>query len=94
MKTALSTKTLAINKIYLATEGEGIHVGTPEVIVRLQGCGIGCRHCDTPAALAFQAANQSPEEVLAAVKQYPLSFLWEKLLAGILCGGMIFFLLR
>ena len=72
MKTASSTKTLAINKIYLATEGEGIHLGTPEVIVRLQGCGVGCRHCDTPAALKIGLPNATAAEVMAQVAQYPL----------------------
>jgi 7-carboxy-7-deazaguanine synthase len=38
---------LFLNSIYLATEGEGIHVGTPQVFVRFQGCNIGCLNCDS-----------------------------------------------
>lgn len=38
---------LLINSIYLATEGEGIHIGTPQVFVRFQGCSVGCLNCDS-----------------------------------------------
>ncbi len=36
-----------LHSIYLATEGEGIHIGTPQIFVRFQGCAIGCRNCDS-----------------------------------------------
>ena len=38
---------LLINSIYLATEGEGIHIGSPQVFVRFQGCAVGCLNCDS-----------------------------------------------
>ncbi len=36
-----------INSIYLATEGEGVFIGRPQVFVRFQGCNIGCLNCDS-----------------------------------------------
>jgi len=33
--------------IYAAIQGEGALAGTPMVIVRLQGCAVGCPWCDT-----------------------------------------------
>ena len=42
-----------INSIYLATEGEGIFIGTPQVFVRMQGCDIGCFNCDSKDTWKF-----------------------------------------
>jgi len=46
---------IRINAIYPCLEGEGIRIGTPETIIRLQGCrlpgGKNCRHCDTKEAI-------------------------------------------
>ncbi len=42
-----------INSIYKATEGEGLHLGTPQVFVRFQGCSIGCINCDSMDTWAF-----------------------------------------
>lgn len=36
----------AINDIYPAIQGEGMNAGLPMVIVRLQGCSVGCVWCD------------------------------------------------
>lgn len=45
--------TLLINSIYRATEGEGIHIGIPQIFVRFQGCHIGCVNCDTKETWDF-----------------------------------------
>ena len=45
---------LYLNSIYLATEGEGIHVGIPQVFVRYQGCNIGCLNCDSKDTWEFK----------------------------------------
>ncbi len=59
---------LALNKIYLATEGEGINLGLPEILVRLQGCAINCRYCDTPAALHIKRPALPVKDVLGQIK--------------------------
>lgn len=48
--------TLLINSIYRATEGEGIHIGTPQIFVRFQGCHVGCVNCDTKETWDFDPA--------------------------------------
>lgn len=48
--------TLLINSIYRATEGEGIHIGMPQIFVRFQGCHIGCVNCDTKETWEFDPA--------------------------------------
>jgi 7-carboxy-7-deazaguanine synthase len=49
-----NVETYLINSIYLATEGEGIHVGTPQIFVRFQGCHIGCLNCDSMDTWSFE----------------------------------------
>jgi 7-carboxy-7-deazaguanine synthase len=36
-----------VNEIFETLQGEGFHVGTPSVFLRLQGCDVGCAWCDT-----------------------------------------------
>ncbi len=41
------TRTLRISELFLSLQGEGPSAGTPAHFVRLQGCDVGCRWCDT-----------------------------------------------
>ena len=50
---------LSINSIYRATEGEGVHIGRPQVFVRFQGCNIGCLNCDSKDTWSFNAHNHN-----------------------------------
>lgn len=49
---------LRVNEVFYSVQGEGYWTGTPAVFIRLQGCKVGCRFCDTKhtwvAAEAFQ----------------------------------------
>ncbi len=58
----MNTKYL-INAIYRATEGEGVHIGAPQVFVRFQGCNIGCINCDSMDTWDFSGEEISLEEV-------------------------------
>lgn len=61
--------TLLINSIYRATEGEGIHIGIPQIFVRFQGCHIGCVNCDTKETWDFDPAfTKSLDEVMEQVE--------------------------
>jgi 7-carboxy-7-deazaguanine synthase len=57
-----------INSIYSATEGEGIHIGTPQVFVRFQGCTIGCLNCDSKDTWDFEGTKWTHEQVLTAIE--------------------------
>lgn len=37
----------AVNDVYVTIQGEGCMTGVPMVLVRLQGCPVGCPFCDT-----------------------------------------------
>ena len=42
---------LFVSEIFYSIQGEGSRAGLPCLFVRLQGCGLRCRWCDTPYAL-------------------------------------------
>jgi 7-carboxy-7-deazaguanine synthase len=59
-----------INCIYLATEGEGVRIGTPQIFVRFQGCTVGCINCDSKETWNFETANKlSLDQIIAQVKE-------------------------
>ncbi len=50
--------TYRLNDCYSAIQGEGCQTGLPMVIVRLQGCGVGCPWCDTKETWLSDERNQ------------------------------------
>jgi 7-carboxy-7-deazaguanine synthase len=61
---------LRITEIFFSLQGETSRVGLPTVFVRLTGCPLRCRWCDT--AYAFTGGNaMGLDEVLAAVRRHP-----------------------
>lgn len=59
-----------INAIYLATEGEGARLGTPQIFVRFQGCLIGCVNCDSKETWDFDDQYlMSMSEVISEIKR-------------------------
>lgn len=54
---------LFVHEIYLSIQGESSHAGLPCVLVRLAGCNLHCRWCDTPAARR-QGRQMSVDEIL------------------------------
>lgn len=47
-----------IHSIYLATEGEGTFIGTPQIFIRFQGCSVGCKNCDSKTTWKIQPKYQ------------------------------------
>jgi 7-carboxy-7-deazaguanine synthase len=57
-----------ITEIFLSIQGESTRVGLPTVFVRLTGCPLRCRWCDT--AYAFHGGDKmSLEEILGRVRE-------------------------
>jgi len=55
---------LALAEIFYSVQGEGTWTGTPAVFVRLAGCNLNCRFCDTDYSLkAFASAGDVVERV-------------------------------
>jgi organic radical activating enzyme len=57
---------LQLAEIFYSVQGEGTWSGTPAVFVRLAGCNLNCRFCDTDYALKFFA---SVDEIVARVRE-------------------------
>ena len=55
---------LALAEIFYSVQGEGTWTGTPAVFVRLAGCNLNCRFCDTDFSVR---AFATVDEVVARV---------------------------
>jgi 7-carboxy-7-deazaguanine synthase len=61
---------LKVNEIFFSIQGEGTRAGVPCVFVRLTGCPLRCRWCDT--AYAFHEGEpRSEDDVIAAIGRFP-----------------------
>lgn len=61
---------LQITEIFHSIQGESTRAGMPCVFVRLTGCNLRCRWCDTEYAF-HGGRRMSVDEVLTAVAAYP-----------------------
>jgi len=63
--------TLRVNEIFHSIQGEGILAGVPSVFIRLAGCPLRCRWCDTRYAWSERSGRQTtPQQIVADVEQY------------------------
>jgi 7-carboxy-7-deazaguanine synthase len=54
----VSENSVRINEIFTSIEGEGIYVGTKTIFIRLAGCHLKCRWCDTRYALPMDSGKE------------------------------------
>lgn len=65
---------MVINEIFYSLQGEGRLSGVPSVFVRLAGCPLRCRWCDTAYAQNASAGTKySPEWLEEQIRSYPTS---------------------
>jgi organic radical activating enzyme len=57
---------LAPNGIFSTIQGEGIMLGVPMVFVRLAGCSVGCKECDTDYSVSERS---KPDEIAERVAE-------------------------
>lgn len=63
---------MRISEIFHSIQGEGGLTGVPSVFVRVSGCNLRCRWCDTPyASWHPEGPEMSAAEVLDAVLAFP-----------------------
>jgi 7-carboxy-7-deazaguanine synthase len=66
---------MVINEIFYSLQGEGFLAGVPSVLIRLAGCPLRCRWCDTKYAWSKEAGRQySIDEIIHAVKKWTCRF--------------------
>jgi 7-carboxy-7-deazaguanine synthase len=63
------TERLRINEIFYSIQGESTWAGCPCVFVRLTGCNLRCRWCDTEYAF-YEGRHLSLDEIVRRVRGY------------------------
>jgi len=67
---------MRINEIFYSLQGEGFLAGIPSVFIRLAGCPLRCKWCDTKYAWDSTAgANYSIERILQTIQRWPSKFI-------------------
>ena len=67
---------MRVSKIFYSLQGEGFLAGTPSAFIRLAGCPLRCKWCDTKYAWDQTAgAHYSIERILHTVQQWPSNFI-------------------
>jgi 7-carboxy-7-deazaguanine synthase len=61
----------SVNDVYATIQGEGAMAGTPMVLIRLQGCGVGCPFCDTRETWLFNDKGNQVDTLKAALGTSP-----------------------
>lgn len=52
---------IPVNNIYPCIQGEGCNTGLPMIMLRLQGCEVGCPFCDTKETWELRLDNSKDE---------------------------------
>jgi 7-carboxy-7-deazaguanine synthase len=60
---------LQVSEIFMSIQGESSYVGLPCVFIRLAGCNLRCRYCDTRYAY-HDGKQMSVPEILSRVASY------------------------
>jgi 7-carboxy-7-deazaguanine synthase len=65
----IKCKTLVINEIFFSIQGETTRTGLPTAFIRLTGCPLRCRYCDTEYAF-YEGKKMSINNILHAISGY------------------------
>lgn len=62
---------MIVNEIFSSVDGEGLRTGELATFIRLAGCNLRCRYCDTEYALNDNSGMEmSVKKILTEVKKY------------------------
>ena len=67
---------LSVYEIFTSFQGEGIHTGLPTTFIRLAGCNLDCRWCDTKYALRIEDGKMmSIHDIIGSVERSGLDLI-------------------
>ena len=67
---SLSTRVAApVMEVFASIQGEGAYVGEPQVLVRLRGCPLRCRWCDTPGSWTLAREESAHVAAVAGARR-------------------------
>jgi 7-carboxy-7-deazaguanine synthase len=70
-----SWKQISVSEIFYSLQGEGMLAGVPSIFIRLAGCPLRCRWCDTRYAWdEFAGTHCDVAEIVQAVRQWSCRF--------------------
>ena len=64
---------MKINEIFYSIQGEGYWTGLPNIFIRLTGCNLRCRYCDTTYAYK-DGEEMSISQIIEVIKKYPCEY--------------------
>jgi len=62
---------IVVNEIFYSLQGETTRTGFPSLFIRLAGCNLNCRWCDT--AYARTGCTMTIATIVKKIQQYPLA---------------------
>jgi len=65
-------KKLKVVEIFHSIQGEGLRIGEPQIFIRLAGCNMRCRWCDTAYSWDEKDVKEmTPNEIINEIENYP-----------------------
>ena len=66
---------MKINEIFYSIQGEGNWSGLPNIFIRLTGCNLRCKYCDT--TYSYNAGKEMKiSEIIEKIKEYKCKYLF------------------
>jgi 7-carboxy-7-deazaguanine synthase len=63
---------MKVNEIFKSIQGEGKYTGLPSVFLRLSGCNLRCKYCDTDYSY-YEGTEYDINDIIKKIKKYEIN---------------------